>query len=325
MARGCSMRDSDLFSQVDRYVKLRRALGHQDFGLERQLKDFVRFVEERGEVGPIRALTAVDWACAPSPNRGLNGQRLRFQAVRGFLLYLRAALPDTEVPGPHTLPSPLRPKPYLYSPEEIRRLMEAASLLKPSGSLRPHTYMTMIGLIASTGLRIREVIRLTVSNVHTDAETPYVEVLLTKFRKSRLVAVHPTTADKLRDYANARNRLQLKCQSDAFFVSGRGTCLIYATVWDTFAFLKHEAGIPNFGAGRRACIHGLRHTFAVSRLLEWYRQGQKVNDLLPTLSTYMGHADPTSTYWYLTATPELLSVAGEYFHNFAGQGGEQCQ
>jgi integrase/recombinase XerD len=319
------MRDRDLSSQVERYTELRQALGHQDRELRKQLEDFVRFVEAQGNVRPIRAQTAVDWACAPSPGRGLTRQRHRFLAVRGFLLYLRAVSPDTEVPDTHAVPRPPRPKPYLYSPEQIQRLMDAASLLTPRGSLRPHTYKTMIGLIASTGLRIREAIRLTTSNVHTDGETPYLEVLQTKFRKSRLVPVHPTTADNLRDYMSMRSRLQPKCQSDAFFISRKGTSCSYAAVWETFTFLKHRAGISNFGASKRACIHGLRHTFAVSRLLEWYRQGLNVNDLLPTLSTYMGHVDPKFTYWYLTATPELLGVAGEYFHNFAGQGGEQCQ
>jgi integrase len=94
-------------------------------------------------------------------------------------------------------------------------------------------------------------------------------------------------------------------------------------VWDAFVVLKRHAGIRHYKAGSHPCIQGLRHTFAVSRLLEWYRAGLKVNDLLPNLSTYMGHADPACTYWYLTATPELLSVAGEYFQKFAGQGGDQ--
>jgi integrase/recombinase XerD len=318
------VRDRNLFPQLEHYIQLRRTLGYLDRVRERWLEDFVHFVAAQGrEDGPIRAQMAVEWACAPSSGRGLSGQIRRLQTVRGFLLYLRATLPDTEVPGPGLLATLRRPTPYLYSPEEIQQLMRAASLLKPIGSFRAQSYTTMIGLMASTGLRISEAIRLTVANVRMDAETPYIEVLQTKFRKSRLVPLHLITVDKLRDYGEARSRRHFHSLSDAFFISSKGSYLNYYTVWRTFATLKRRAGIRSCETGRRPCIHGLRHTFAVSRLLEWYRAGLNVNDLLPTLSTYMGHSNPVDTYWYLSATPELLSIAGEHFQRFADQGGEQ--
>jgi len=323
VAGRCPVRGRNLFLQLEHYVQLRRTLGYLDRVRERWLKDFVHFVAARGEDGPIRAQMAVEWACTPSSGRGLSGQIRRLQTVRGFLLYLRATLPATEVPGPGLLATLRRPTPYLYSPEEIQQLMEAASLLKPNGSFRAHSYTTMIGLMASTGLRISEVIRLTVMSVRIDAGTPYIEVVQTKFRKSRLVPLHPITIEKLREYRDARRGRHFHGLSDAFFISSKGSSLNYYTVWRTFLTLKRQAGIHSCKTGRRPCIHGLRHTFAVSRLLEWYRAGLNVNELLPTLSTYMGHANPVHTYWYLTATPELLRIAGDHFQRFADPGGEQ--
>jgi len=310
----------DLFLRVECYVGLRRALGYVVTSEEKLLKEFVCFVEAQMVAGPIRAQTALDWACMPSPRRGLAGQTSRLKVVRGFLSHLQAAMPDTEVPGPGMLAKVRRPKPYLYSRQKIERLIAAASLLRPRGSLRPHTYATLIGLIASTGLRVSEAIRLTVRDIRFDADSSHLEILQTKFRKSRLVPLHSTTADQLRLYAHERKRLHYDGLSDAFFVSEQGAHLRYDAVWQTFIGLTRRAGIRIDDDTSRPCIHGLRHTFAVGRMLDWYRRGLSVNDLLPTLSVYMGHVQPANTYWYLTATPELLNAAGEYFQKFAGQG-----
>lgn len=189
--------------------------------------------------------------------------------------------------------------------------------------MRPLTYATLIGLIASTGLRVGEAIRLTVRDIHFDADPTHLEVLQTKFRKSRLVPLHSSTADQLRLYAQERKRLHYDGLSDAFFVSEQGSHLRYDAVWQTFIGLTRRAGIRNDDGSGRPCIHGLRHSFAVGRMLDWYCRGLSVNDLLPTLSVYMGHVHPANTYWYLTATPELLNAAGESFEKFARQGGDQ--
>ena len=166
------MSAKDLFLRVECYVGLRQALGYVVTSEEKLLKDFVCFVEAQMVAGPIRAQTALDWACMPSPRRGLAGQTSRLKVVRGFLSHLQAAMPDTEVPGRGLLAKVRRPKPYLYSGQQIERLIAAASLLRPKGSLRPHTYATLIGLIASTGLRVSEAIRLTVRDIRFDAVHP---------------------------------------------------------------------------------------------------------------------------------------------------------
>jgi integrase/recombinase XerD len=317
------MNIEDLYLRVEAYVGLRRALGYVVGGEEKLLRDFVSYVKAQETSEPIRAHMAVDWACFPSPKRGPAGQTTRLRVVRGFLAHLQATIPETEVPGPGMLAQIRRPKPYLYSSQEIEQLMKVASLLGPSGSLRPHTYVTMIGLLASAGLRVGEAIRLVAQNVHLDADPAYLEILQTKFRKSRLVALHPTTAQNLRLYASERKRLCYDGLTDAFFVSERGTFMHYKTMRRTFLTLLREAGIPDGRKSGKPGIHGLRHAFAVKRLLDWSRSGLKVQDLLPNLSVYMGHVRPAHTYWYLTATPELLAVAGESFRNFAGQGGDQ--
>lgn len=317
------MSGEDLFLRVECYVGLRRALGYVVRSEEKLLKDFVRFVQAQAITGPIRAQMALDWACAPSSGRGLSGQASRLKVVRRFLSHLQAAIPETEIPAPGILGNIRRPKPYLYSPQQVEQLLAKASLLKPKGSLRSHTYTTMIGLIASTGLRVGEAIRLTVRDVHLKVDPAYLEVLQTKFRKSRLVALHSTTADKLRLYEHQRKRHYYDGLSEAFFVSEKGTHLHYAAVRRTFSSLTRLAGIRNDSDKASPCIHGLRHAFAVERMLEWYRCGLPVNDLLPTLSVYMGHVQPAQSYWYLTATPELLTVAGERFQKFANQGADQ--
>jgi integrase/recombinase XerD len=317
------MNIDDLLLQVESYIRLRRALGHVIASEEKELKNFIYFFREQGGSGPIRAQIAVDWACIPSPKRGPGGQLRRLKIVRGFLSHLRAAIPETEVPSSGLLLRPPRPTPYIYSQQEIERLIGAASLLEPQGSLRPHTFATIIGLIASTGLRAGEALRLTVQSVHLDIEPAYLEILQTKFRKSRLVPLHSTTAEKLRLYALERNRLGYDGRTDAFFVSEQGSFLSYSSLLRAFSQLKQVARISDDNQRGHPCIQALRHTFAVGRLLEWYRSGLNVRDLLPHLSIYMGHVKPAHTYWYLTATPELLAVAGECFQKFVGQGGEQ--
>jgi len=315
--------NQDLWMQIECYVGLRTALGYVVRSEKKLLKDFAQFLDSRGGMGPIRAQQALDWACTPAPGRGPSGQASRLKVARRFLTYLRAVMPETEVPGANLMPPLRRPKPYIYSPQELKKLMEAALRLPPKGSLRPHTYTTLIGLLASTGLRAGEAIRLKVGDVHLQAEPPHLRIVRTKFRKSRLVVLHPTAAAKMRLYAENRRRLYYDALSDAFFVSEQGDHLRYQALRATFNKLARDVGIRKGDKGRGPSIHGLRHTFAVERMRSWHQNGQNVKDLLPHLSVYLGHVQPVHTYWYLTATPELLSLAADAFQVFAGQGGNQ--
>jgi integrase/recombinase XerD len=311
----------DLLSRVECYVGLRRAIGYTVRYEEKLLKDFVQFLASRDVSSPIRAQMAIDWACAPAPGRGPAGKASRLKVVRGFLSHLRAALPDTEVPGPGVVAPIRRPSPYLYSVSEIEALMHEALQLGPAGSLRPHLYCTLIGLLASSGLRVGEALVLNIEDVRLDATTPHLHIVEGKFRKSRLVPLHATTADKLAAYARQRKRLCGDAFSDAFFVSESGRHLTYDACWETFRGLLRRAGIPKDAGSGRPGIHGLRHSFTVGRMVEWYRAAMPVKDLLPNLSVYLGHVQPAHTYWYLTATPELLGAAAESFSQYAGIGG----
>ncbi len=314
------MKPAELRSRLDRYLALRRAVGFETYAEERLLHDFVAFAERRGLDGGVHAQLAVDWACATAKQASAGAPARRLSLVRGFLAHVHAALPEVEVPPHGLLAGARRPAPYIYSVQEIGALLAAARALGPRASLRPTTYATLIGLLASTGLRIGEAVQLRSEDVHLDEQPPCLLVREAKFHKSRLVPVHGTTADALCAYAHERRRLGYDGFADTFFVSECPGPLPAPSVRRTFVALARRAGVrPPHGAGPR--LHDLRHTFAVQRLLAWCREGADVQARLPELSVYLGHVCPEDTYWYLTATPELLVTAAERFDTYANAGG----
>ncbi len=315
------MNFSELPDRLERYLALRRAIGFQMHAEERLLRDFVAFVEAHGSPGPVRAQTVVDWACSTAERCGPGGQARRLSVARGFLSHLRAAVPETEVPGPGLLAGRKRPLPYVFSEVEIQSVIDAARQLGPPGSLRPHTVATLIGLMASSGLRAGEAMRLRLTDVDLEADPARLQVLETKFRKSRLVPIHPSTADALRAYAQERHRLGYDRLCDFFFVSERAGPLHYRVVARTFVALARRLGMRGPRGHHAVRLHALRHSFAVRRMTAWYREGVDVHARLPELSIYLGHARPSDTYWYLTATPELLAGAADRFEIYAGTGG----
>ncbi len=235
--------NDDLKTRLEAYLELRRALGFAMGVQERQLGAFLSFIEQRGVQGPVTAQLAFDWVW--STTRGLSSsvQAARLSVVRGFLNYLRAYVPSTQVLAPGLLSKGPRPQPHLYSQAQIGALLEAARSLRPKDSLRPHTYFTLIGLLASCGLRGGEAIRLNRVDVQLDQDPPRLHVQLTKFRKSRLVPVHLTTAEVLGTYSRERNRRGYDRDSDAFFVSDKGTRLNYHTAARTLVSLARKLGI----------------------------------------------------------------------------------
>lgn len=314
------MTSADLHNHLDRYLELRRALGFQMRIEGRLLQDFATFLEGRTLAEPLIAQAAIDWACSRG---GSEWQAKRLSIARCFLVHLRAHFPDVEVPPPGIIPSGARPTPYIYSEAQILALMNEAQALKPAGSLRPQTYAALIGLLASCGLRPGEAVRLRRADVELDSQPPRLVVRETKFRKSRLVPIDASTAEALRSYATTRKQLGFDDLSPSFFVAEGGSPLAYSTVGRTFHGIASRCLTIHPTAG----CHGpnlrcLRHTFAVRRILDWYTRGLDVHKYLPHLSVYLGHAKPKHTYWYLTATPELLSTAGSRFESFVNQRGE---
>jgi integrase len=198
--------------------------------------------------------------------------------------------------------------------------MRAAHEAGPPGILRPYTLSTLIGLLASTGLRVGEVLRLTIADVELDSQPPVLHIRETKFQKSRLVPLHASTADQLRHYQAMRGHLRYDALSNVFFVSEKGQSLSYAALARWFTTQCQQLGIAPLHPGRRPTLHALRHTFAVERIRQWYEEGADVQALLPHLSVYLGHLRPEYTYWYLSATPELLTAAAAKFQHYAVRG-----
>jgi integrase/recombinase XerD len=201
------------------YLSLRESLGFQMRAEKLLLPEFVAFVNTQGINGPIRAEMALEWACQGSAHRGPSGAAQRLSIARGFLTYLQAAMPDTEVPDYGLLPRPRRSKPYLFTPSQVTALFEAAQGRQPWGALRPYTLSTLIGLLASTGLRIGKAIRLQIGDVKLDRDPPQLHILETKFHKSRIVPLHPSTAAQLHLYRERRARWHYDALAEAFLVS----------------------------------------------------------------------------------------------------------
>jgi integrase/recombinase XerD len=315
------MSHRSLHLHLDAYLGVRQALGFQMRAERTLLRDFVGFVESQGDSGPIRAQLAVDWACASSAQRGRGGAAQRLSMARGFLAYLRTMLPETEVPHSGLVASCRRPQPYLFTPQQITRLIEAAQHGGPPGTLRPATLSTLIGVLASTGLRVGEAIRLTMPDVRLDGTPPCLHIRETKYHKSRLVPLHPTTAAHVHGYAVSRVALHYAALSDLFFVSEQGGPLNHGLLRRWFLALCHTVGLEPTDGGHRPSLRALRHSFAVQRMRLWYQEGRDVQALLPHLSVYLGHVRPQESYWYLTATPELLEAAAERFRAYAAAGG----
>jgi integrase len=317
------MKSGDLLLHLEAYIALENALGFSLRARERLLRDFVAFVEKSGVTGAISSQIALDWACSASERCGVSGRAARLGAARRFLSHLSAVVPGIEVPSAALLARPQRRKPFLFSTEEISRLLNVALSTGPQASLQPHTLSTLLGLLVSSGLRANEALNLTVGDVLLNLDPPRLEVRKTKFNKSRLVPIHETVANKLRQYAELRHRLNYDALSDYFFVSEQGSRIRYKALYSAFQKLVSSLGIEAREGSRRPSLHSFRHGFAVDRLRTWYQQGVDVRAHLPQLSVYLGHLEPTHTYWYLSATPELLSEAARSFAAYAMEGGQQ--
>jgi len=297
---------SALRAAAEEYLAMRRALGFKLTTQGRHLMSFVGFCEERG-ADHVAADLAIEWATRTTKGSGDEVyQARRLDVVRIFARHLQALDPATEVPPGDVLSRRYRRiPPYLYSPDEVAALMGAAGALKPA--MRAATWRTLIGLLAVTGMRQGEACRLARDDI--DLETGTLVIRDSKFGKSRLVFLHPTAVTALRAYERARDESFPEPEMDTFFVNSRGRPLDGHNIQHTFAALVAAAGIQA-PAGRRAPrLHDLRHMFTVATMLDWYRDGGDVQARLPLLSTWLGHVDPKSTYWYLQAVPELLTLA----------------
>jgi len=307
-----------ILSLVEGYLTARRAAGFQLRQEESQLRAFVRFTEQRNHVGPITASMALGWAQSSRDGRQITAAR-RVEVLRPFLKYCLALGHATEVVPPRACGPPHRRlAPHIYTQSEIDDLLQAASSLSPKGGLRPITYLTLFGLLAASGMRLSEALWLEKEDV--DLEHRLLTVRETKFRKSRLIPIHSTTAAALGDYATVRQRHVATFGSPSFFVSAAGRRLANRTVEHTFDSLRTQLNWEPRGGHPRPRLHDLRHTFVCRALLCSARDSTPVDSIVDVISTYVGHVKVSDTYWYLSATPELMSTAADRFAAFAEGG-----
>ena len=295
-----------LTKAINDYLALRRSLGFKlrDAGVG--LMNFASFMEQQ-EAQSITTRLALDWAQQPRDAQPAHwAQRLSF--VRGFARHHVATDPSTEVPPPGLLPyRPARARPYLYSHDEVRRLLAQALQLPDALGLRPWTYNALLGLLSVTGLRVGEALRLRLADVDLDAGV--LTVRGTKFGKSRLVPIHPSTRDVLANYRTRRTKHLRGRDAVYFFVTRTGNQLDGGDVRRTFYSLSRKVGLRGQDDSRGPRLHDFRHRFAVETLMGWYRSGEDAERRLPVLSTYLGHVHVSDTYWYLSAHPQLMALA----------------
>lgn len=255
------MNPGDLLLHLEAYLALENALGFSVRARERLLRDFVAFVEVHNTTGTISSQIALDWACSVSARCGVSGRAARLSIARRFLFHLSAMVPGIEVPSASLLARPQRSKPFLFSTEEISRLLNAALSIGAQASLQPRTLSTLLGLLVSSGLRANEALNLEVSDVLLDLDPPQLEIRKTKFNKSRLVPIHETVANKLRQYAELRHRLNYETLSDYFFVSKQGGRIRYKALYSAFQKLVSGLGIQAREGSRSPSLHSFRHGF----------------------------------------------------------------
>lgn len=300
-----------LNATVERHIALHLATGHQFRRQSCLLRSFARYAEGKSE-DVVCAATAVEWAALGPTVATRHG---RLEVVRRFALLVRAEDPRHEIPPAGVFGGrPRRRTPHIFSTQEIHALLKAAAALGPRKSLRPRTYVTLLGLIAATGLRISEALALRLGDITATG----LVIRETKFRKCRLVPLHPTTRAALLAYLRARAKHA--AADDAVFLSEWRSQMSYSTVITTFLTLVRHIGIHS-GPGRPGPrIHDLRHTFAVRSLEQCAGEREDVSRHMLALSTYLGHAHVADTYWYLQATPKLLADIAAQGESLAKRG-----
>ena len=305
---------NDLHLALADYLNLRRSLGYKLRRQEKLLNQFIKSFLDTG-APTITTQHALTWACQPK-NACNNWWSYRLSAVRGFANYLHATDPTVEVPSPGLLPwRAHRAIPYLYREDEIVELINAAGML--SSPLRAATYQTLIGLLTVTGMRVGEAINL--DRQDFDVRNGTLIIREAKFNKTRELPLHPTAVTALKRYLTRRNRVSCAARSEALFISPTGSRLLYCNVHWTFQRLVSQVTLTQRTGRCRPRIHDLRHAFAVNVLLDAYRDGSDTQQRLTLLSTYLGHANPASSYWYLSAAPELLTKAAERLEHPRGE------
>lgn len=311
-----------MMDRVEEYLRVRRSLGYKLKIEGGELHRFAQFAEKQKHSGPITVELAVAWAKSSKKDSQLFHAR-RIETLRGLTKFCALFEQETEIPSPKLLGrAHRRISPYIYTPQEILELIDAAGQIEPQGGLRPETMRHLIGLLSATGLRISEALYLNRTDV--DLDHGYLLIRETKFNKSRYVPLHPTAVQAMYEYTDIRERkMPFATNATAFFLNGKGAPFQYRQALYAFQSIRRRLGWEKKGK-RPPRLHDLRHTFACRRLLAWYEQGIDINRAILYLSVYLGHYKVTDTYWYLTGIPSLMAIAAERFEDHFAQGGSHA-
>ncbi len=305
-----------MLSLAQNYLDERRRLGFALTIEGEQLVNFAHFADRTGHHGPLTIQLMIAWAQGEAKRATPANWSRRMEVLRPFARYCAQVEPDTEIPCVGVLSHKRRrPTPHIYTVAEIEDLLAAARRLPPPGTLRPLTYETFFGLIAATGLRFSETLRLRCGDFDVGSGT--LTIRQTKFCKSRLVPLHPTTIAAVSKYLSVRRRISPAVPEAPLFMSPSGAALVSSTVHNVFSRLRAELGWAARGTLPMPRIHDLRHSFVCRRVTLWHETGADIDNSMLALSTYVGHAKVSDTYWYLTAEPDLMGVAGKRFEAFA--------
>jgi integrase len=312
-------RPLNLRTRVRQYLRERRRLGFELRSMGHALHSFASYVDKLPTSGPLTVERMAQWARRDQPGSGdPRTWARRLKILRPFTRWLQQFEPRTEVPDDAIFGRiGERTAPHIYSEQEIVDLLAAARRIGPS-NLRGATYETLFGLLASTGLRVSEAVHLRTGDV--DLKHGMLAVRRTKFAKSRQVPLHASATEALQRYRRVRDPLIDVTEDTPFFVGWRGRrrgqMLSTRQVDRVFARLRAQLAWPNRGTHGTPRVHDLRHTFVVRRMLAWHADGTDIDQSMLGLSTYIGHAMVTNTYWYLSAVPELMTLAAGRFESF---------
>jgi integrase len=309
-----------MLSKVKAYLAFRREAGFKLSIAGKQLLSFARFADRSGFRGPLTVELATRWALANRRGLPLTAAR-RIEVLRSFSRYCHALDPRAEIPPLQLFgPGHRRLTPHIYTEQEIDALLAASARLYPTKGLRPVTCATIFGLLSATGLRISEATALRRQDV--DLKSGLLRIQQAKFGKSRLVPLHPSTTRALEDYARRRDQGPSSAATDAFFIFDYGRPAGTRSLQHAFKVVRRQLRWSARGGHRYPRIHDIRHTFVCRRVQRWYEEGVDVNRNILALSTYLGHAKVSDTYWYITATPELMAIASRRLEQLAPRGGE---
>lgn len=314
------MKYKKLLKAIEDYIKERRKLGYVMEKDGKYLYHFIQYAHTIGHKGPITTKLALQWA--ELPQKCKPGQWVkRLGIIRGFANYMKLIDPKTEVPPEGIIRyRHRRPTPHIYSEQEIINIMKAARKLttKNGNGLQPHTYTALFGLLVCSGIRITEALRLSRDDI--DLNSGILTIIEGKFKKSRLIQLHPTALKPLKYYIKKRDKKFPIPKTNFFFVNKHGNSLKWQSVVNTFRRMLFSLGCCKKGdKGPR--IYDIRHTFATRKLLEWSRNGEDIDQKIQYLSTHLGHAQVADTYWYLSAIPELMEIVSSRFEKFVNRKG----